>query len=116
MSEQEEIKQNSAKVEKWTVSSDFKIFLLGVLASFLGCLTALCLFSAVKRPPTGPKHCPKQPRYEAVKYIDVDVLRPPHQEFNPANADKPLYKHHKKFDGVKTIDKAPLKQTPKTQK
>lgn len=115
MSEQEENKQETLKNEKWTVSADFKNFLLSILASFLGCLVALCLFSAVKRPQDGPKYCPKPLRYETIKFMDADVLRPPHREFKQGIADKQVYKHHKKFDGVKTKDKTQLKQTPKIQ-
>ena len=54
----EEIKEevNAEKQEKCECKGKcIKIFLLGILASFLGCLVALCLFSAVKRPPMPPQ-------------------------------------------------------------
>lgn len=54
----EEIKEevNVQKQEKCKCTGKcIKVFLLGILASFLGCLIALCLFSAIKRPPMPPK-------------------------------------------------------------
>ena len=52
----EEIKEEQ-KTEKCECSGKckcVKVFLLGVLASFLGCLIALCLFTAATRPKMPP--------------------------------------------------------------
>ena len=42
----EEIKQEN----KWAISKEYRQFLLTILASFLGCLVALCLYNASLRP------------------------------------------------------------------
>lgn len=50
------------KEEKVIISKEYKCFLLNILGSFLGCLVALCLFSAAVKPQTPPPipcHCQK---------------------------------------------------------
>lgn len=61
----EEIKQENCKRETWTISPDFGKFLLTILASFLGCLIALCLYSAAVKPSFKPCNVPPPPRFEA---------------------------------------------------
>lgn len=60
----EEIKDEKCKCDKKAL----KIFLLNILGSFLGCLVALCVFSAAVRPqlpppPQMPWHRMEQARF-----------------------------------------------------
>ncbi len=85
----EEIKEE--KQEKFVLSPDLKQFLLTILASFLGCLVALCLYSSAVKPKF--KHCPPPPpRFEAVRHFDGYQAIPPKRDFRP---DRPHHKHHR---------------------
>lgn len=103
----EEIKQETCNYEKWTISPEFKQFLLMILASFLGCLVALCLYSAAIKP---KKHCPcppPPPRFEAVGRFDGYQV-PPRGDFRP---DRPHRHHRLDAPGPKAKDfKAPIKK------
>lgn len=103
----EEIKQETCNCEKWSVGPEFKQFLLMILASFLGCLIALCLYSAAIKP---QKHCPcppPPPRYEAVRHFDGYQI-PPRGDFRP---DRPHRHHRLDAPGPKAKDfKAPIKK------
>lgn len=65
----EEIKNEEIKNEKCTCDKKaLKIFLLNILGSFLGCLVALCVFSAAVKPqlpppPQMPCFRMEQPRF-----------------------------------------------------
>lgn len=107
---EQEIKTETVKNEKWTVSDDFKNFLLTILASFLGCLVALCLYSAATKPPAKP--CPMPPlRFEAPRHHGIDAARPPKGDFRPDRARK----HHE----IKAPDaerlQAPAKEASKAK-
>ncbi len=103
----EEIKQEICNCEKWTIGPEFKQFLLTILASFLGCIVALCLYSAAIK----PKHCPcppPPPRFEAVRHFDVYQGVPLRGDFRP---DRPHRHHRLDAQGPKVKDiKAPVKK------
>ena len=98
----EEINQET-KSSQWSISPDFAKFLLTILATFIGCLIALCLFSAVTRP-QGKPCCYPPPRFEAPMYHHRGEFRP----------HKP-YKHHK-IDAPRKEFKAPAPKAPKEDK
>lgn len=52
----EEIKENEKQCN-CCLSPEYKQFLATILASFLGCLVALCLYSAATRPQLPPCNC-----------------------------------------------------------
>ena len=82
----DEIKEE--KTCKCCISPEYRQFLLTILAAFLGCLTALCLFSAVK-PQTPP--CP-------APYIQGPCpIQMMHKPFNKHHFDG--NKMHKHFEG-----------------
>ncbi len=91
----EEIKEEQVKPNQWSISPDFRNFLLTILASFFGCLVALCLYNATIRPPVKPCPCPAKPPVYGAPYHHRGEFRP----------DRP-YKHHK----IK-----PDKQVPKAK-
>ncbi len=100
----EETKNEIVQRSKWSISPEFGNFLLTILASFLGCLVALCLYSAAVRPLMKPCPLPPPPpRFEA----------PMHHrgEFRPYKH----HKHHKIAPDKRKFDK-PIKETPKTDK
>ena len=71
----EEIKEERTNRGQWSISPDFARFLLTILASFLGCLVALCLYGAAVKPALNP--CPvPPPRYEAPVYHHKGEFRP----------------------------------------
>ncbi|MBO6088117.1 hypothetical protein J6P92_07240 [bacterium] len=77
------------------ISEDYKRFLLTILASFLGCLVALCLYGAATKPQIPPQPCPLI-RMEAPNF---GHHRGNHPEFNHRKTDKRF--EHKKFDELK---------------
>ncbi len=100
----DEIKQETVTNSQWSISPDFAKFLLMILGSFIGCLIALCLFSAVIRPPEKP-YCPMMPpRYDAPYYHYRGEFRP----------GCPCKKQ--KMDAPRKDVKAPAKQAPKQDK
>ncbi len=99
----EETKQETQINSQWSISPDFAKFLLTIVASFVGCLVALCLFSAVIRPPERP-YCP-MPRYDASMYYYGNG------DFQP---DCPYKKH--KMNAKKKDFKAPAKKAPQKDK
>lgn len=42
----DETKQRNAEYDRWEVTPDFRKFLLTIVASFVGCLVAICLYYA----------------------------------------------------------------------
>lgn len=100
----EEIKQENTNNCQWSISPDFAKFLLTILASFVGCLVALCLFTAVIRPPERP-YCPMTPpSYDAPYHHGQGHFKP----------DCPYKKH--KMEAKKKDFKAPVKKETKTDK
>lgn len=76
------------------ISDDYKRFLLTILASFLGCLVALCLYGATTRPQMPPQPCP------------CPIKRMEAPQFEHHRGDRGQFDHkkhgqfeHKKFDG-----------------
>ncbi len=94
----EEIKQETENNSKWSISPDFAKFLLTIAASFIGCLVALCLFTAAIRPPERPCPPAMHLRYDAPYYDG-------HREFKP---DHPHKKH--KIEAKKNDIKPPVKK------
>jgi len=79
------------------ISDDYKKFLLTILASFLGCLVALCLYGATTRPQLPPQPCP------------CPIKRMESPKFEHHGGDRGQFDHkkhhgqfeHKKFDREK---------------
>ena len=82
MSENEEIKTETkgCNCDKKELSR----FLLMILGSFFGCLLALCLFSAVKKP---------QPPIPIMPMMPPQVVAPHHH----MDCDCPCHRHHGEF-------------------
>ena len=68
----EEIKDEKCKCDK----KELKIFLLNILGSFLGCLVALCVFSAAVRPQLPPPTQMPCHRMEHARFHH-EIGRPP---------------------------------------
>lgn len=100
----EENRQETTNNSQWSISPDFAKFLLTIVASFVGSLIAICLFSAVIRPPERP-YCPMMipPSFDA-PYYGAGEYRP----------DCP-YKRHK-MEAKRKDFEAPVKKDVKTDK
>lgn len=97
----DENKQVSCECNRWAVSPDFQKFLLTILASFVGCLVALCLYNAAVG--TNVRcSCPMSP---AIMY---DAPMPPRPEFGPEHRmDDHRVKPHKKHPNGPMEKRAP---------
>lgn len=91
----DEIKEEIKEEKKCNccISADYKRFLLTILASFVGCLIALCLYNASVKPPMPPQPCPIV-RMEVPQF---EHHRGPHPNFEHKKFDKKF--EHKNFDG-----------------
>ncbi len=89
-------------------SKELKMFLLTILGSFLGCLVALCLFTAAVKPQTQPPHPAPCPRVEAPRLPhDISIRKEfRHDVVRPDNA-------RPDFRGERPNQKPPVKPEQK---
>ena len=92
---EEEKQENNEKKCKCCCSKELKMFLLVIFGSFLGCLVALCLFSAMMR----PKFPPPMPMGG----------QPQIQQMHQGKFDRHK-RHHSEFKGQKQKNKKDFKQ------
>ncbi len=102
----DETKGPNFEYRSWAISPDFQKFLFNIVASFVGCLVALCLYYASVGVPVRCS-CPmSMPRYDVPMYYG--------SEFAP---DCPYKKHKmnpaKKYEMNEVDKKAPAPEKAK---
>ena len=112
----EEIKEEQSKKCECQ-GKCIKVFLLGILASFIGCLLALCIFSAATKPKFPPPMMMKRPM--PMQQFNYDGFYPQKRFPKQFNGHCPYMRQgfdgpnmQRPFDGVKMHDNSGFGHRP----